>query len=135
VPDSYFGITKLDDGYNTIFSTKFDSNNFIVFEFLGTDNNLYSFTTPVFSYNSTSDWIFVGFVHDGYNVYTSANGNYELVGSSIPEINYEGLFSDGEGKWGLINSDVIVDDIRIAEVIRSEDWFRTVYKLGINRYP
>lgn len=135
-PSTDIALQKLDSVGNQVFITKVDPSGSICFDYLGTDGNTYSFNTPIFSFPYVNaNWIFVGFVYDGYNVYTSVNGNYELAGVLVPGIKYEGPFDDGEGKWSLITSDLLIDDVRIAQVARNESWFKTVYKLGVGQYP
>ncbi len=135
IPNTTIALSKEDITNNTVWSMKFDLNSAISFEFLGTDGFTYSFSCPPFQFNSTASWIFVGFVHDGTNVYTCVNGNYELVGAGIPGIKYAGPLSAGEGSWKMETSSLLVDDVRIAQIARDEGWFKLVYKLATYQYP
>ncbi len=135
VPNTIIALSKLDVDLNPVFTMKFDANNAVAFEYLGTDNLTHSFTCPLFYFNSTASWIFVGFVYDGYNVYTSANGSYELAGPAVAGIKYDGPLSAGDGYWTMLTSNVLVDDVRISQAARSALWFKTTYKLAINQYP
>jgi len=132
-PNSCIALQKLDADSNVVFTIKTNADNAICFEYLGVDGITYTYSTPIL-FNSTNSWVFIGFVFDGTNVYTSINGNYSLMNPKGSGINYYGPLSSGNGKWAIINSNVLVDDLRIAQVARNKDWFQSIYKLGINQY-